>query len=244
VTIVYFDCSSGISANMVFAALVDAGADPDALRSSMTTLPLGALDLDITEVDRGGLRARQVMVRLRSDEPRRTLADVEAILREADLSHAARDLAMRVYQRLAQAEARVHGSTPAEVTFHEVGSAAAIVAVAGTAVALDLLGIDRVVASPVATGTGTVRTEHGVLPVPTPATLELLKGIPVEPREVTAELVTPTGAAILAAAAKAYGPMPPMTPDAVGYGAGPHLLPFPNVLRAVVGRSLGSDEGS
>ncbi len=243
-TIVYFDCSSGISAMMVFAALVDAGADPEAIRSSMATLPLGPLDLDISEVDRGGLRARQVMVRPRTNEPRRTLADVEAILREADLSHAARDLAVRVYQRLAQAEARVHGSTPAEVTFHEVGSAAAIVAVAGTAVALDLLGIDRVVASPVATGTGTVRTEHGVLPVPTPATLELLKGIPLDPREVNAELATPTGAAILAAAAKAYGPIPPMTPDAVGYGAGPHLLPFPNVLRAVVGRSLGSDERS
>jgi uncharacterized protein (TIGR00299 family) protein len=240
VRIVYFDCSSGISANMVFAALLDAGADQEGLRSSLATLPLDPLDLDITEVDRGGLRARQVTVRLRRDEPRRNLAEVEAVLGDADLSHAARDLAVRVYQRLAEAEARVHGSTPAEVTFHEVGSAAAIVAVAGTALALDLLGVDRVVASPVTTGTGTVRTAHGVLPVPTPATLELLKGVPVKPGEAAAELVTPTGAAILAAAAEAYGPMPPMTPEAVGYGAGPHLLPFPNVLRAVVGRSLGS----
>jgi uncharacterized protein (TIGR00299 family) protein len=235
VTIAYFDCSSGISGLMVFAALVDASADPEALRLSLATLSLGLGDLDIDEVDCGGLRARRVTVRPHTDEPRRTLADVEAILGKADLSAPATDIAVRVYRHLAEAEARVHGSSPAKVAFHEVGQAAAIVAVAGTAVGLDLLGVDRVVASPVATGTGTVRTEHGVLPVPTPATLELLKGVPVESRDVAAELVTPTGAAILAATAEEYGPMPPMTPKAVGYGAGPHLLPFPNVLRVAVG---------
>ncbi len=234
--IAYLDCFGGLSAGMVLAALVDAGADVASLEESLAGLPIGPFHLEVEEVDIDGLRARRATVRTPASGPRRTLAEVEALLAAAGLPEAPSRLAVRCYRALAAAEGTVHGTVPGAAIFHEVGSARAIVGVAGTALALHLLGVERVEASPVPAGHGMVRTEHGLLPVPAPATLELLRGVPLARRDVEAELVTPTGAAIAAALAEAYGPMPAMTVEAVGYGAGPHRLPFRNALRVAVGR--------
>lgn len=235
--IAYLDCTAGISGTMALAALLDAGADTDVVRETLR--PVGTFHLDVQGVHAGGMPALRAVVRAEGPEPRRGYRDVLATVHAADLGEAACALTLEVYRRLGEAEALVHDTTPDAVTFHEVGSLRSIIGVVGTAIALDLLGVERVVASRVGTGHGTVRTEHGLLPNPAPATLELLRGIPLEPRDVEAELVTPTGAAILAAAADAFGSEPSMREVAVGLGAGPHDLAFPNVLRVTLGEARG-----
>jgi uncharacterized protein (DUF111 family) len=234
--VAYFDCSRGISGVAALSALIDAGADIDSLSKELRFLG-GERPLMRTEdAVLGEFRVRRVSVEGGGESVGKRLADLEALLSAGGLPDAARDLALRIYGRLAGAEARVHGSSPEAVRFHEVGSLRSVVGVVGTALAIGQLGIDTIVASPVPYGRGTVNTEHGRLAVPTPATLELLRGVPVEPQEEPGELVTPTGAAILAAAATSFGQIPAMTIESVGYGTGdPRNAPI--VLRVVVGNS-------
>lgn len=237
--VAYFDCSRGINGVASLAALIDAGADIDSLSKELECLG-GLLPIMSTEdVVLGEFRVRRVSVEGGGTSVGSRLADLEAVLSAGALPDAARDLALRIYGRLAEAEARVHGSTPEGVRFHEVGSLRSVVGVVGTALAIEQLGIEKIVASPVPYGRGTVGTEHGRLVVPTPATLELMRGVPVEPQEVSGELVTPTGAAILAVAATSFGQIPAMTIESVGYGTGDLRNP-PIVLRVVVGRQNGT----
>ena len=232
--VAYFDCAGGISGIAGLAAMIDAGADIDSLSKELAFLGAESPIMTDEEVMVGGFRARRVTVR---EGPRAVAtrpSDLDALISGAELPAAARDLALAVYRRLAGAEARVHGSRPDRVRFHEVGSLRSVVGVLGITLALEHLGIDEVAASPVPYGRGTVDTEHGRLAVPTPATLELLRGMPVVPQEEPGELVTPTGAAILAAAAASFGGIPAMTVESVGYGTGdPRGTPIK--LRVVIG---------
>ena len=240
--VVYFDCPSGAAGDMIMGALVDAGAPFEALRSTLRRLPVTGWDLTRREVMRGAFRATKVEVEIddRADHPHRTLADIVAILDGSGFPPAIRDGAAGIFRRLAAAEARVHGTTPDQVQFHDVGAVDAIVDVTGAVVALSLLGIEAVHVSPLPIGGGFVDGAHGRIPIPGPGTAELLRGFPVVDTEVRAELVTPTGAAILTTLASGAGRMPPMTVSAVGYGAGTKDFPTTaNVIRCFVGDMAG-----
>ena len=233
--IAYFDCIAGISGDMTLGALLDAGADFDAIREELATLPLEPFDLDVEEVDTDGFHGRRVVVRPSTGSVIRTYASIRALLDDAGLPPPAAALAQRIFRRLAEAEATVHRKEVDLVTFHEIGAVDSIVDITGCALALTMLGVDRVFASAVPTGMGMTRTDHGAMPIPAPAVVELLRGAPLYSRGVPFELVTPTGAAILAATVEGYGDIPAMRIASVGYGAGTHELGFPNLLRVLIG---------
>ncbi|MGH7356973.1 MAG: nickel pincer cofactor biosynthesis protein LarC, partial [Candidatus Rokuibacteriota bacterium] len=234
----YFDCPSGASGDMILGALVDAGVSLDALRAELKKLPLPGWDLSAREVRKGAFRAIKVDVEIDAgvQHHHRGLKDILAILDASALGPEIRERAGRIFRRLADAEARVHGTTPDEVHFHDVGAVDAIIDVTGAVIGLALLGAERVAVSALPLGGGLVGGPHGRIPVPGPGTAELLRGFPVVDTGVRAELVTPTGAAILTTLAEAPGRMPAMTVERIGYGAGAMELPdTPNVLRLLVG---------
>ena len=223
---------------MILGALVDAGVPVDALRAELGKLPLDGWTLEARQVHRGAFRATKVDVAIGEDvdHPHRSLADVLDVLERGDLSEEIRSAATRIFTRLADAEARAHGTTPDTVRFHDVGAVDAIIDVTGAVIGLTLLGADRVHVSALPLGSGFVDGPHGRIPIPAPGTAELLRGFPVVDTGVRAELVTPTGAAILTTLARAGGRLPAMTITAVGYGAGTReLQDTPNVLRCLVG---------
>ncbi|MEE3328460.1 MAG: nickel pincer cofactor biosynthesis protein LarC [Myxococcota bacterium] len=257
--ILHLDLFSGIAGNMFASALLDLGLSQEELESDLSGLGIEH-QLEVSRVSRGALSARYLKVLAPGADPGhhhhdhgphghggggRHYREIVQVLESADLREPVRQRALSIFSALAEAAARVHGVSVDEVHFHEVGAVDAIVDVTAAAVGLDRLGVDRVNASPVALGEGQVETAHGLLPLPAPATLELLKGIPTVPGHVQWETVTPTGAAILRTIADEYGAMPAMTVDAIGLGAGNDREgPLPNVLRAVLGHSnenLGAD---
>lgn len=238
--IAYFDCFNGAGGDMIVASLIDAGADADALREGLAGLGVSGYALSLDRVTRQGFAAMRFDVRLDESEktPHRGLSDIVEILERSPLSAAVKERARHVFERLAEAEAKVHGTTVAEVHFHEVGAVDAIVDVVGAVLALELLAVERVVCSPIPTGSGTVCCQHGVLPVPAPATAELLRGVPITAGQGTGELTTPTAAAVLTTLASEFGPLVTMTVDSVGYGAGGREgQTLPNVLRVFVGEA-------
>jgi uncharacterized protein (TIGR00299 family) protein len=238
VRVAYFDCPSGAAGDMIMAALVDAGLPFDTFRAELRKLALTGWDLVRREVRRGAFRATKIDVAIdqAAHDHHRSLADVLAVLDASSLAVAVRERAATIFGRLADAEARVHGTSRDEVHFHEVGAVDAIVDVTGAALGLAMLGIDAVHVSALPLGGGFVEVAHGRIPVPAPGTVELLRGFPVIDTGVQAELVTPTGAAILTTLAQPAVRMPPMVVRAVGYGAGTRDLPgMPNVLRCFVG---------
>jgi pyridinium-3,5-bisthiocarboxylic acid mononucleotide nickel chelatase len=234
----YLDCFSGASGDMVLAAALDAGADLDAVHKQVEAV-VGPLELRTVTVHRTGIRASKLVARPERDVRVRTYAEACRLLADAALDPEVGAAALGVLERMVDAEAHVHGVEREAVHLHEVSGADTLIDAVGVAAALRSLGIDRLVCSAVATGRGTVPSEHGLLPVPAPAALELLKDAPVVMRDVDAELVTPTGAAIIAAFARGFGLMPAMTVRAVGYGAGERDLDgLPNVVRLIVGEPL------
>lgn len=234
-TIAYLDCFSGISGNMALGALLDCGLPEDSFRRELEKIGVGGYRLEIREVVKNGLRGLFVDIRVEEKQPHRHLTDIENIIRARPLANRVRERSLLAFQKLAQAEARAHGEPVEKIHFHEVGAVDAILDVVGTAICLELLGVEKVYSSAVHIGAGTVQTAHGLLPVPAPATAELLKGFTVYGRDVDAELVTPTGAALIAALAEPAGDAPPMSIEHVGYGAGSRDLPWANLLRATVG---------
>ena len=242
--IAYLDCFSGISGDMLLGALVDAGVPLDRLNEAVGSLGLPGCRLVAREVKKLGVGATQVTVEYQPEHVHRHLGDILALIEAGRLTTRQKAHARRIFTRLAEAEAKVHGTTLEEVHFHEVGAADSIADIVGTAVGLDLLGVDRLVASPVPTGTGRIRIAHGEFSVPAPATAELLRGIPLAESAIAQELTTPTGAAVLATLAEAFGPPPAMTTDRIGYGAGQRDLPNQaNVLRLLVGEAAGDAIG-
>ena len=242
--VAYFDCFNGAGGDMIVASLIDAGADADTLRRSLEMLGVGGYELVIGKVDKRGLAATRFDVKLapESEQPHRHLKHIIEILDRSELPPAVRDSVGRIFRRLAEAEAKVHGTTVDEVHFHEVGAVDAIVDITGAVLALDLLGVERVVCSAIPVGSGTISCAHGTMPIPAPATAELLRGVPIAPTEETGELTTPTAAAVLTTLAATFGPMPAMSIESVGYGAGSRDgTGLPNVLRVMVG-SMGEGD--
>ena len=234
--VVYFDCPSGASGDMILGALVDAGVSLDALRTELAKLPLGGYRLTAREVRKGAFRATKVDVEVDATaHHQRNLPEILRLLEQSGLPGRVKADAARIFTRLAAAEARVHGTTVEAVHFHDVGAVDALVDVSGAVAGLHLLGVEAVHVSALPLGGGMVDGPHGKIPIPGPGTAELLKGFPVYDNGVRAELVTPTGAAILTTLAASSGSMPPMTVERVGYGAGTMDLPVPNLLRCFVG---------
>jgi uncharacterized protein (TIGR00299 family) protein len=239
--IIYFDCPSGAAGDMIMAALVDAGAPFESLREGLHGLDLGGWELTRHEVRRGDFRATKVDVEIdgAAHHHHRGLRDILAILERSRLPASVAEGARRIFERLADAEARVHGTTPEHVRFHDVGAVDAIVDVTGGVLGLHLLGVETVYVSPLPLGGGFVDGPHGRMPVPGPGTAELLRGFPVVDTGVRFELVTPTGAAILTTLGRPALRPPTMTLAAVGYGAGTRDIPgTPNVLRCFVGDTV------
>ena len=237
----HFDCFSGISGDMTLGALLDAGAPVAAVRAALDSLGL-PIQLQVEKVRKGGFAATQVWVRAPEETSPRYLPDVEEILARGALTAPQRELALRIFRRLALAEATAHGMPLEKVHFHEVGALDSIADIAGVAVALDLLGVRRFTSRSVVTGSGSVKCDHGIMPIPTPGTAELLRGAPLAPSSIKAELNTPTGAAILAATVQEWTETPVMTVESIGHGAGmKDFLEHPNLLRVFLGEA---DEAS
>ena len=234
--IAWFHCFSGIAGDMALGALIDAGADVVEVREICELLPLGGWDLQAHPTQRNGVAATDVKVITQETSVVRTASHINALIGEARLPDRVADRALAVFDALSQAEGKLHRRPPEQVHFHEVGGLDAIIDVVGTCAALEVLGIDEVFSSPVACGRGMIRSAHGRLPNPPPAVVELLVGCPTFGLDVGLELTTPTGAAILSALATGWGPMPPMTISASGFGAGDNQLEDrPNLTQVVVG---------
>jgi pyridinium-3,5-bisthiocarboxylic acid mononucleotide nickel chelatase len=233
--IAYLDCASGISGDMTLGALVDAGADLAAIQAGIDSLGLPSCRLVATQVKKQGFRATQITVEYEPEHKHRHLHHITAMIDGSTLTARQKDLATRIFRKLAEAEAKVHGSTIEKVHFHEVGAVDSIADIVGAAIGFDLLGIERIACSPIPTGHGYVEIAHGRCSIPAPATGELLRGIPLAALDVEGELTTPTGAAIVAALADEFGPLPAMTVNHIGYGAGQKDFPQANILRVLVG---------
>ena len=240
--ILYFDCFAGISGDMTVGALLDLGVPPDVLREQLAGLSLArsSYSLIIEKTDRKGIRAARFTVHVEEHQPHRHYTDIAGMIEKSSLAERVKEKAQRIFFRLAEAEAKVHGVEIGHVHFHEVGAVDSIVDIVGTAICLDYLDIGEINVSALPLGCGYVETAHGRLPVPAPATAELLRGIPVHGALGEGERVTPTGAAIVAALGDSFGNAPAMTVQATGYGAGHRDFPdVPNVLRVVMGEKAG-----
>jgi uncharacterized protein (TIGR00299 family) protein len=243
--VAWFHCFSGIAGDMALGSLVDAGADPLELERLLDRLPIDGWSLSFEPVLRNGIAATQAIVKVRDDAVVRTFPHVMSILEEARLPERVRSRATAAFSLLATVEGRLHRRPTSQVHFHELGGHDTIVDIVGTACALELLEVNTVSASAVATGLGMIRSAHGMLPNPAPAVVELLEGIPSEGRDISVELTTPTGAAMLASWGSSFGPMPPMTIEATGFGAGSRELDdLPNCTQVVIGLSAESIRAS
>ncbi len=237
----WFNCFAGISGDMTLGSLVDAGADIDSIVKLLQQIPIGNWTLEFEQVTRNGLGATRAVVSTHDDGVVRTFMHIVGLLEEARLPERVRTRAIAAFSALADAEGRIHRRPPTQVHFHEVGGHDAIIDIVGSAIALELLEIDVVSSSAVANGTGIVRTSHGLLPNPAPAVVALLAGIPTIGRDLNVELTTPTGAAILRAWGSHFGPIPEMTIETFGFGAGTRELEdTPNCTQVVVGSAEGT----
>ncbi len=238
--ILYLDCFAGIAGDMTVAALLDLGVPFDVVRDAVERLPIprSSYSLSFEQTSRKGLAATRFVVHVEEHQPHRHYAGIAAMIEESTLSEGVKEKAQRIFFRLAEAEAKVHGVEIERVHFHEVGAVDSIVDIVGAAAALEWLGVDAIHGAPLPLGSGFVETAHGRLPVPAPATAELLRGIPVHGEAGPGERVTPTGAAILTALATGFGRAPAMTVTGIGCGAGTKdFEDMPNVLRVFLGEA-------
>jgi len=240
--ILYFDCYAGIAGDMTVAALLDLGVPFDVVQEAVgcLSLPRSSYSLAVERTSRKGVAATRFVVHVEEHQPHRHYTDIAAMIEESSLAEGVKEKAQRVFFRLAEAEAKVHGVEIGQLHFHEVGAVDSIVDIVGAVAAIDWLGIDAIHGAPLPLGSGFVETAHGRLPVPAPATAELLRGIPVHGEAGAGERVTPTGAAILAALADGFGRAPAMTVTGIGCGAGTRDFDdIPNVLRLFLGETEG-----
>jgi uncharacterized protein (TIGR00299 family) protein len=249
--ILYYDCFAGISGDMNLGAMLDLGVDPKHLEAELAKLPLSGYALRYRRDERRGLSGMKVDVVLddhhhhhrdhghedHHHDAHRNYGDIRRIISESGLSARAQELSQRIFAKLAEAEAKIHGLPPEEVHFHEVGALDSIVDIVGAAICFEALGVDEVLASPVELGKGLMQCEHGTFPVPAPATAEILKGLPVRTGTVPHEATTPTGAAIIATLADRFVDTARFAIERVGYGIGSRDCEIPNVLRAILATS-------
>lgn len=236
--IAYLDCASGISGDMTLGALVDVGVDLAAIQAGIDSLGLPSCKLMAEEVTRHGFRATNVTVQHEPEHAHRHLHHITDMIDGSRLSEAQKELAKRIFTRLGEAEAKVHGTTIRKVHFHEVGAVDSIADIVGSAIGWDLLNVDHIACSPIPTGYGFIQIAHGRTSIPAPATAELLQGVPLSDCAVECELTTPTGAAIATTLASEFGRIPDMTIQQIGYGAGDRDLEQQgNVLRLLVGET-------
>lgn len=241
-TVAWWHCFAGIAGDMALGSLVDAGADLETICDSLRGLPVAGWHVSAEPVLRSGVAATHIVVDTKETGVIRTHAHIAGVITEARLPERVRQRSLDTFTVLAEAEGRLHRRPPAQVHFHELGGVDAIVDIVGTCIALEVLEVDEIYASPVATGIGVVRSSHGVLPNPAPAVITLLRGAPVYGRDIQVELTTPTGAALLAALAIGWGPMPSMRVETTGFGAGSRDLDgLPNVTQIVIGQADADD---
>jgi uncharacterized protein (TIGR00299 family) protein len=244
--VAYFDCFAGASGDMILGSLIDAGLDVEQLKKELGKLYLTHYDLGAKKVIKKGIGGTQAVVTVDEDHHghhHHHLSHIEEIIDKSALETPVKQKGVKIFRRLAEAEAKVHRTTIEHIHFHEVGAMDAIIDVMGAVAGLAALGIERVDCSPLHVGTGTVECSHGTLPVPAPATVELIKGKPIYSTGVKGELLTPTGAAILTTVSSNFGPMPDMTLEKIGYGAGTSEPAIPNLLRVVIGEARDELEG-
>lgn len=234
----YFDCFSGISGDMCLGAMVDTGVDSRRLEEDLRKLPLHGWEMRVSKKKGHGISGTKVDIIVEEGhQPHRHFSYIKELILGSPLPEKARENSVKIFQRLAEAESRVHGVPVEHVHFHEVGGVDSIIDIVGTSLALHYLDIERVLCSPVPPGRGTVKTHHGILPVPAPATADLLKGVPLRYLDVEGELITPTGAAIATTLSEGYGPLPEMRLESLGYGFGSKDYGIPNFLRVFLGKS-------
>lgn len=233
----YFECFAGASGDMILGALLDAGWPEPAFREALAAIPLGGWDAEVRHVKKGALHATQVRLRAAEPQPERDVRDIQPLIQQSTLPEAVKRRAIALFQELADVEGLEHDQPPETVHFHEVGAVDSILDIVGTCAGLHALGIERIYVSPINVGGGIVPTRDGILPVPGPAALELLKrkGAPIYASEYGPEFLTPTGALVLATLADGFGPFPPMRVRQIGYGAGQKDFAIPNVLRVSIG---------
>ena len=235
--IAYFDCFSGVSGDMILGSLIDAGLSLDDLADKLRTLPVKGYELTIRKVKKAGIRASKFEVIISDSSAIRKWQDIEEIISASSLSPSLRKKGLAVFKRLFKTEAKVHGSGYDKVHLHELSAVDCIVDIIGTLIGLEMMGITEVYCSAINLGNGTVKTAHGILPVPAPATAELLKGIPVYSTKTNFELTTPTGALLMSSLASGFGQIPEMNIKSIGTGAGGrNFSTHPNVLRVLIGQ--------
>lgn len=245
--IAYFDCFSGISGDMTLGALVDLGVEVDLLKAELAKLKLDEYHISFNKVEKHGIAATKANVDLHHhhDEHNdhhhgRHLGDILKMIFESDLSDNIKEKSKNIFTKLSESEAKVHGVSIEDVLFHEVGAVDSIVDIVGSVIGISLLGIERIYSSPLPLGQGFVKSSHGIIPIPAPATVELLMGIPSKKTEIQSELVTPTGAALISTLSESFGPLPDMIIEKVGYGSGTkEFAEQPNLLRLILGCEIG-----
>ena len=249
--IAYFDCFAGAAGDMIVAAMLDAGLNADFLKSQLATLGLTNLDIKVSQTSRAGLRALSFIPVVNMEHPEgkehqhRNLKDITEIITKSGISEKAKKTALAVFEKIANAEGKVHGKDPNEIHFHEVGALDSIVDIVSASVGLDALGLDKVYCSTLSVGGGSIECAHQLLPVPAPATTELLKGVPIVGGPGQVELLTPTAAAILTTVVDRFCPLPTMKIEKIGYGAGSlESEKFPNVLRLILGQVVDDAEAN
>jgi uncharacterized protein (TIGR00299 family) protein len=243
---VYFDCFAGVSGDMIIGAQLDLGVDLGTLTEQLASLDLSGYGINSRRVERSSISAVKFDVKVdESKQPARVLDDIRSIIDRSKTADSVKRKSVRVFERLAEAEARVHGTTPEKIHFHEVGAVDSIIDIVGAMIGFELLRIERFFCSSLRLGNGMVATQHGLLPIPAPATAELLVGVPTYAGDLEGEFVTPTGAAIVRTLCESFGEAPQITVESVGYGAGKRdPKAFPNALRLMMGEIENTQAGT
>ena len=240
--ILYFDLIGGASGDMILAALIDAGVPADKLADLLAGLKLDEFELNAETVDKNGFKATRVDIKVGKQPPERHLKEILDVIQNSSLPAGIQDRAAKIFTNIASVEAGIHGKPIDQIHLHELGGTDTIVDVTGALLALDYLGISHVYASPIPLGSGFIKGAHGQIPLPAPATMELLKGVPVRRTEIRSELITPTGAALLTELVDDFSSPPDMKINHIGYGAGMRDLPIPNLLRVLIGEETGNND--
>jgi uncharacterized protein (TIGR00299 family) protein len=233
--IAYFDCFSGIAGDMILGALIDVGVGVTFLKNELKKLPLNGYEITVKSVECNHIAAMDVTIAVTEEQHHRSLSDIIDLLKRSTLDPKVKKHSQNIFYNLGKAEAKIHRIDVEKVHFHEVGAVDSIIDIVGSVIGVAKLGIEHIYCSPLPFGHGFVSCDHGILPLPAPATVELLKGIPVYTVDRKQELVTPTGAAIIATLAQNFGEMPPMKISKIGYGSGKIQSEYPNVLRVFLG---------